>query len=124
MKVNLDTSLKPNRYGWIPDWLPWKKSLPFFFNRRGLLIHRVKAVHAHFKNGTYSHSSVEYWCSNRGQEKYGQFFDQPPTDRLVCAVCEAKAVAHGKSSSSELAGRHVCIGRVKVERLCCKQIQN
>lgn len=98
----------------------YKRSAPFFENHRGVLIHRVRAL---FKL-TASYKSdpwwiVEYWCENYGRTDFddgGLLFD--PGDKFVCARCEALAVSKRQKTSSELAGRHVCIGVCRPVNVC------
>lgn len=102
-----------------------KRGRPFFWNHRGLLIHRVRAICEHLDgNGNVTHSTIDYWCGNVGRECRGQYFEKPPTDRLLCVHCEQRAAAAGEPTASDLAGRHVCIGRLKVHRLCCHGERN
>lgn len=99
---------------------------PFFDNPRGVLIHRVKALfrlEATFRDWPWL--VVEYWCENSGRTDMtdeGLVFD--PGDKLICARCEANAVAHGETTSSELAGRHVCTGVCRPVNTCCRNDQN
>ena len=53
-------------------------------------------------------------CGNsaNGENKF-TFLDVVPDGRVVCARCEAAAIEAGLPSSSEICGRHVCIGGVK-----------
>lgn len=102
----------------------YKRSAPFFENPRGVLIHRVRSL---FRL-TFLPSEhrepwhiVEYWCENSARPRDsevddGLLFD--PGDKLVCARCEANAVAKGQKTSSELAGRHVCIGVCRPVNVC------
>lgn len=98
----------------------WTHAAPFLLNPRGILVHRLQSVKCHMESGRYRHTSVDYLCGNGTCGKgVGEFLHEPPPDRLVCAVCEGIAISRGLPSSSELAGRHVCVGRLKAERLCC-----
>lgn len=97
----------------------WKKTVPFLVNPRAHLVHRVRAAKTWLSDsGKPRHSSAKYWCGNVGK---GQFLEFPPPDMLVCAICEANAILHGQPSSSELAGRHVHIGRANMVQVCCVQ---
>ncbi len=87
--------------------ISWKKSLPFLVNPRAVLVHRVRSVHSFTGNGAR-----------------GEFVADPPKDRLLCAYCEAKAVAAGEKPADQLAGRHVCIGTMKAKRQCCLGTEN
>ena len=96
---------------------------PFVVSERRWLIHRPRYVHTHLDgNGKDQHSSVECWCSTVAHDY--DLTDNPPRDRLLCAMCEAKAVAAGEPSAKKLAGRHVHIGRMKPVRLCCRNNEN
>lgn len=62
---------------------------------------------------------VEYWCENScnaGDPDDGLLFD--PGEKLICARCEALAVQKKQPTSSELAGRHVCIGVCRPVNVC------
>lgn len=47
------------------------------------------------------------------------FLAAPPEDKILCARCEAIAVANGLPSAAELAGRHVHVGRTVAVMTCC-----
>lgn len=123
--MKIDLHIKPT-----PKWFrdhdyvrefQWSKGLPFLVNPRGQLVHRVRSAVTITWGGKHSHDVARYWCGNNGR---GEFTDNPPTGKLLCAFCEAKAVAAGEKSASELAGRHVCIGTLKAVRQCCTNIEN
>lgn len=98
----------------------WKSALPFFFNRRGLLVHRVRSALTFTRDGNPRHSSIRYLCSNSGCLDNGELLAEPPIDRLLCAVCEAHAIAHGMPSAEQLTGRHCHVGKLRAERVCCR----
>src|SRR5688500_16792740 len=87
--------------------IPWKKSLPFADNPRGLLIHRVRSVRTICWDGEPDHGSVDYWCENGCNFEGNIFLSEPPEDRILCARCEANAVAHGYEPAEQIVGRHV-----------------
>lgn len=98
----------------------WKRSLPFFLNCRGYLIHRVRSAKTHVDDdGTRRHSSVHYLCGNFTSCDDGEFFADPPTDRLLCVFCEFAAKKLSMPSADAIAGRHVHIGKIRAERVCC-----
>ncbi len=99
----------------------WKSSLPFFHNFRGLLIHRVRSARSHIVDGELEHSSVHYLCNNFGSLSNGELLAEPPEDRLLCAVCEAFAISHGMASADQLVGRHCHVGKIRAERVCCRE---
>lgn len=96
----------------------WRDSEPFVENKKGVLIHRPRQVEVYFCLRR-SHLAIKHWCGNghTGREKF-TFLAVPPEGRIVCAHCEANAIEAGYPSSSELAGRHVCIGGVKAISSC------
>ncbi len=101
----------------------YTESQPFFSNPRGVLAHRVKSVFRMV--ATYANRPwwiVEYWCENSGvMDKSGDGLASHPGDRYVCARCEERAIRSGEKSSSELVGRHVCIGVARAVSVCrCK----
>lgn len=122
MKVKLD-----HKYPYERDrsrhrqCYPWSYSAPFLVNPRAMLTHRIRYAHTYFSYGKISHHSFIYWCGNIGR---GRVVHDPPDNRLVCFACETAAVAHGEKSSHELVGRHVCLGRVKIGRVCCRNEGN
>lgn len=120
MKVTLKGSRRPP-HTTATQWMPWTASKPFVENTRAVLVHRPKHVTTHnLGMGRKSHISVSAWCGNvaTGTKKF-TFLDAPADGLLVCARCEEKALAAGLPTSSELAGRHVHLGRVVPERTCC-----
>ena len=96
----------------------WKKALPFFFNPRGVLIHRVRWASTILYDGTVSHHSAHYWCGNSGLR--GTFLAEPLEDQLLCQFCEARAVAARQPSADQLCGRHIHVGRAKAVQTCCQ----
>ncbi len=117
-------SIRRQKASWNPDHLRevfWDKSPPFVVNPRAVLTHRVRFACTYFYHGKFSHHAVNYWCGNIGR---GELTDDPPSSRLLCIACEIRAVAAGEKSSKELTGRHVCIGRIKPVRMCCRQENN
>lgn len=101
----------------------WKMCLPFVVNPRGILVHRVRWATTHFWKGEVDHDSVMYWCGN-SVSSVMEFVEVPPEDRLLCARCEAIAVAAGEKPADELAGRHVHVGETRAKRLCCTNEDN
>lgn len=103
-------------------FVAWKRAMPFVFNPRGVLLHRVKSVHSRGVGFGAPHTSVIYWCGNLGHNP--EVYIDPPADRLLCARCEAFAVNAGEKSADELAGRHVHIGKAVPIRTCCANEPN
>lgn len=116
LRIEADESRRPDHHGIVQ----WKASLPFFHNYRGLLIHRVRSARSYIIDGKLSHSSVHYLCNNFGSLRNGALLAEPPSDRLVCALCEAFALSHGMPSSEQLTGRHCHLGKIRAERVCCR----
>lgn len=63
------------------------------------------------------YSYLTYLCNNQTTAD-GEFLSEPPANRLVCQACELAAKRKGKPSSEELVGRHVHVGKIRVERVC------
>lgn len=123
MKVELRQMKETPGYAGSPHRsVNWRMGLPFVMSRSGILVHRLKAARSHIFEGKYSHDSADYWCGNGGCSRL--HFAEPPADRLVCALCEAKAIAAGEKSSDELLGRHVHIGTTRAVRSCCQTDHN
>lgn len=102
----------------------WRESEPFVQNKFGLLIHRPTSVTL-YNTSFGAHIGVHFWCGNcsSGPHNKYTFLEAPPKNMLICHNCEMKAVAHGQKSSSELAGQHVCIGRLKAINICHPEAQ-
>lgn len=114
-----------SRQGFGNRSVPWKKAAPFVVNPRAYLIHRVRFAATHFHDGHYPpHDTAEFWCGNQSTSGGLEFVEDPPKDRLLCAYCEAKAIAKGEPSADELTGRHVHLGVLKPKRTCCSDERN
>jgi hypothetical protein len=103
----------------------YEEASPFFENPRGVLIHRVRSLYRLEVSWSSEWWIVEYWCENSGRTDAvdsGLVFD--PGSKLICTRCEANAIAKGKKTSSELAGRHVCTGVVRAMNTCCTNESN
>lgn len=106
--------------------IPWISCKPFIENSMGVLIHRPRRVTTHKIGLTCApHISVHAWCGNSmsGTKKF-TFLDSPSVGRIVCARCEANAIAAGLPESSALAGRHVHVGGVVAVAHCCADTIN
>jgi hypothetical protein len=92
---------------------------PFVENNRAALIHRVERMSQYKLGDRRPHLCVKMWCGQgqNGLEKF-TFHDDPPHGKLVCQRCETAAVEAGLPTADELAGRHVCLGKVKAVRTC------
>lgn len=100
----------------------WRESEPFVENKRGILIHRPRSASMYrLKTTGKSHIAVRMYCGASFTDNDGDltFLPKPPEDALLCAACEARAVMAGLPTASELAGRHVHIGKLKAVRTCC-----
>lgn len=102
---------------------PWAACAPFVENSRGTLIHRPRS------GSTYNihrlpHVSVHFWCgmASSSDGKNLTFLAAPPEGKILCARCEAIAVANGLPSADELAGRHVHVGRTVAMATCCEMV--
>jgi hypothetical protein len=104
--------MKPNQ-----SQVNWKKCVPFFFNPRGVLVHRIRFATTYLNDGKVRHHSAHYWCGNTGLR--GEFLELPLEGQLLCILCEAKAVAFGQPSADQLCGRHIHVGRAKAVQTCC-----
>lgn len=110
---------KPYPPGGCGKHLDWERAPAFNVNPRGILIHRVKDGRTHLMPWG-NHNSITQWCGNGVSGEGVSLTDDPPKDRLLCAYCEAKAVAAGEPTADQLAGRHVHIGALKAIRTCCR----
>jgi hypothetical protein len=117
MKVPLKRRGEPIWRGGFTH-IHWIKSLPFFANPRGVLIHRVESVTTYLHKSGRAHKAVHYLCS-AATTADGEFLAEPPANRLVCHACERVAKQKGLPSADRLVGRHVHVGRLRPERMCC-----
>jgi hypothetical protein len=118
MKLKIGKRKLPHGYGGIQ----WTSCAPFIENTRAVLIHRPRYVTTHQISEKYKpHISIECWCGNSfsGSKKF-TFLDAPPDGKLLCARCEEAATKRNMPSAESLVGRHVHLGRVVAERLCCE----
>lgn len=103
----------------------WKEMLPFVENKRAILIHRPRRATTYNLGPKWGpHVAINYWCgaTQTGRDNF-VFHSDPPKQKLVCNVCETRAVMAGQLTSDELAGRHVHKGRLKAIQYCCAEGQ-
>lgn len=103
---------------------PWSACAPFVENSRGILIHRPRTGSTYNLHRSGPHIGVGFWCGmhTASDGKNLTFLAAPPEDRILCARCEAIAVANGLPSADELAGRHVHKGGVVAVATCCDRV--
>jgi len=93
--------------------------LPFVDNSRGVLIHRPRYACLYSGWGE-PYMAIRFHCGLAiCGGKNITFLEQPPQDKFVCHKCELNATAKGHTTSSQLTGRHVHVGRIKAVQLCC-----
>lgn len=110
---------KPHPKPYRHNILPWASCAPFIENTRGVLIHRPKTVST-ITILNKPHLAIQYWCGNGVAGKRSlTFLSEPPQDALLCEACERRAVDAGLPSASEIAGRHVHLGKLMAVRTCC-----
>lgn len=102
---------------------PWASCAPFIENSRGVLIHRPRHG-ATYNVHKYPHVAINFWCGMTvsSDGKNLTFLAAPPEGKILCARCEAIAVANGLLSADELAGRHVHVGRTVAMATCCEMV--
>lgn len=98
-----------------------KKCEPFVKNKMAKLVHRVRHFGVHKISGREPHFCVDYICGNSSAGGSDKFLFVPSLSSadVVCARCEEAAIQAGMPTSSEISGRHICIGGVKVYSMCC-----
>jgi hypothetical protein len=105
------------------DYIGWTRALPFAVNPRGVLVHRVRHVTTHLRNGVESHNSMHYLCGNgccfELDSEDDVLVSDPPADRLLCQRCEDVAQRNSLPSGDQLAGRHVHRGVLVPKQTCC-----
>jgi len=116
MKIALQ---RPRHVGDVASVL--KESMPFVLNDRATLIHRPRTISL-YNLHKYPHLGITHWCGNStaGMKKF-TFLEDIPENRLLCAICEARAVMAGLPSADEICGRHVHKGRMFAKRDCCNE---
>ena len=85
----------------------WESCSPFVENSMAALIHRPRRVATYKISARWkSHIGISFWCgtSSTGTKKF-TFLDAPPEGKLLCARCEANAVAAGIASRPEFSRR-------------------
>lgn len=100
----------------------WTECEPFVENTRAVLIHRVRHVELHKIGDKWpAHLAVHAWCGNgyTGMKKF-TFLDDLPAGRLLCQRCEVTATANDQPSAEQLVGRHVHLGKVVAQQVCCQ----
>lgn len=119
MKIALEKSR--NLGGTKVPPIEWKSALPFVENSRGQLVHRPMSV-VTYLHQSYPYLAIKYQCGlSACGSKNLTFLSVPPEHAVVCHRCEEFAVLRGLPSSSDIAGRHVHIGGLKVFKKCgCK----
>ncbi|HEX4843176.1 MAG TPA: hypothetical protein VFV57_05855 [Limnobacter sp.] len=96
----------------------WQSALPFVENTRGLLIHRPRSVMTMTHFG-YAYLAVHHYCGNAVcGGKNLTFLSEPPRQAVLCEACETNAVLAGLPAASDIVGRHVHTGRLKVFKNC------
>lgn len=101
--------------------IAWKEASPFIENSRAVLIHRPRYVTTHKIGEKWkAHIAIECWCGNSfsGTKKF-TFLDAPPDNKLLCARCELLAVKNGQPTAESLVGKHVHLGRIVAQQVCC-----
>lgn len=96
--------------------LVWSSSVPFYYSKKGHLVHRIKSGTTHVYGGEFSHNSATFWCGNCGAT--GDATSDPGPDKLHCQLCESIAVGAGLPPAHELLGRHVHIGKLRAVAVC------
>ena len=124
MKILLDLKKTHKNNDSRYDFFNWKSCLPFMENRRGVLIHRPKAVvtinASRLFGSKLPYLAVTHWCgSSVNSENSFTFLDAPPNGKILCERCETLAVEAGLPSAESLVGKHVHIGKVKAVATCC-----
>ena len=105
---------------------PWVSCAPFVDNSRGTLIHRPRSASTYNLHSKGPHIGIQFWCG-MGVSSDGKnitLLSSPPVGRILCARCEAAAVANELPSADEIAMRHVHKGRTVAVPTCCNLAQS
>ena len=81
--------------------------LPYYLSNRGKYVHRIRSANTHWRDGEISHVSISFWCGNTGFMRKGKVFADIPSDGVLCAVCEGKAIGAGQDGERIINGRPV-----------------
>lgn len=90
------------------------QSLPYFRSSVGTYLHRVRSAMHYLWDGEYKHTALRFWCgmsgfagSSKRHKGGGHFFAQAPSDSIICATCEGRAIGAGYAESHKINGRTV-----------------
>lgn len=109
---------RPRPYGSTNFLPPFVSSgEPFVLSPRATLVHRPRTFTLH-KTFLGAHYAAHLWCGNNFAGSDLELIAEPPNGRLVCSACEIRAVMAGQPTSAELAGRHVCVGKMRAINTC------
>ena len=83
-------------------------------NSNAKFIHRIKQVTEHTPKCRDLHLALKLECGNQfaGPHERFTFIWEPANGELICARCEAMAVAKGHKTSREIVGKKVALGRL------------
>lgn len=79
-----------------------REALPFFVSPRCKFVHRLKTGGMLFDGDRYLFTAFMFWCNGYGCSSNGILSGEIPDGALICARCEAKAIAAGELSSPRL----------------------
>ena len=92
MKIELEKRKIPEWHGPGNATTHITASLPFLQTAvrgsQGGWVHRVRSGHAHWRDGTITHISMDFWCGNVGfLGKKGTLLAEPPNGAVQCQRC-------------------------------------
>lgn len=100
------------------DYVAIKKSPPFAYSEKGKLCHRPRYAGLHYRiNPAKPHLAIDFLCSSGACGKNARF-SYDTNGRLMCKGCEKKAAELGMPTASQIVGRHICTGKLKVKKSC------
>ena len=114
LKLPLKTKAFNRKHG-----TPWSSCAPFVDNAQALLLHRPRYVTIYRSLGE-PHLAVHMWCGSGqcGTDKF-TFIDSYDGSKLLCKRCEENAVKQGLPSADELLGKHIHLGKIVAQQVCC-----
>lgn len=85
-----------------------KQALPYYKSRKGTYTHIVRSAAHHWQDGSYTHTSLNFWCGGGGflGEK-GRLYSEVDKNEILCASCYGRYIGAGMEDSRRINGQYV-----------------